>query len=66
METITNTVLDDLWQLLEPRWCRIKGLFLPRGGTRIHVFAEHRGDMGDTLLRDTVREWKLDNRPHQP
>ena len=40
METITNNVLEDLRTLLNPCWCRVKGLFAPRGGTRIHVFAE--------------------------
>ena len=45
METITNTVLEDLWTVLEPCWCRVKGLFVPRGGTRIHVFAEQFKDM---------------------
>ena len=40
METITNTVLEDLRALMAPCWCRVKGLFAPRGGTRIHVFAE--------------------------
>lgn len=29
METITNTVLEDLWTVLEPCWCRVKGLFVP-------------------------------------
>ena len=45
METITNTVLEDLWTVLAPCWCRVKGLFVPRGGTRIHVFAEQFKDM---------------------
>ena len=40
METITNTVLEDICTLLQPCWCRVKGLFVPRGGTQIHVFAE--------------------------
>lgn len=40
METITNNILSDLVDVLEPCWCRVKGLFAPRGGTRIHVFAE--------------------------
>ena len=41
METITNNVLNDIVTLLDPDWARVKGLFVPRGGTRIHVFAEH-------------------------
>ena len=69
METITNTVLDDVWALLHPRWCRVKGLFAPRGGTHIHVFAERFKEMTverQTALRQTVQSWKNDARPHQP
>lgn len=40
METITNNILSDLVGVLDPCWCRVKGLFAPRGGTQIHVFAE--------------------------
>ncbi|MCR4667592.1 MAG: preQ(1) synthase [Desulfovibrio sp.] len=40
METITNTILDDLIRVMHPLWCRVDGLFVPRGGTRISVFAE--------------------------
>lgn len=72
METITNTVLDDICKLLQPRWCRIKGLFSPRGATRIHVFAEHfealqtSSPEEHTALRTLVSEWKRDATPHQP
>lgn len=68
METITNSVLDDLWTLLEPRWCRVKGLFVPRGGTHIHVFAERFKEMTpdkDAALRELVRGWKADANPHR-
>lgn len=65
METITNKVLDDLWTLLEPRWCRVKGLFAPRGGTSIHVFAERARDQHDAAVKELVREWKADARPRQ-
>lgn len=70
METITNNVLDDLRVLLNPCWCRVKGLFAPRGGTRIHVFAEMFKDgmpeAQDTLVRETVRSWKSEPDPHRP
>lgn len=68
METITNTVLDDMCTLLQPRWCRVKGLFAPRGATRIHVFAEYfetTDACGHTSLRTIVSEWKQDASPHQ-
>ena len=76
METITNTVLNDMVSTLDPLWCRVKGLFAPRGGTRIHVFAEHfkaaerlgtrPGQSDSTALREMVAEWKREAQPHAP
>ncbi|MGE9984490.1 preQ(1) synthase [Desulfovibrio sp. SGI.169] len=69
METITNTVLDDLRELLAPCWCRVKGLFAPRGGTRIHVFAEEFKNMPDEQnqrVREAVRAWRAEADPHRP
>ena len=74
METITNTVLNDMVRVLDPLWCRVKGLFAPRGGTRIHVFAEHfkvieqaRNDgLTPAELRERVSEWKREAAPHAP
>ncbi|MDR0816274.1 MAG: preQ(1) synthase [Desulfovibrio sp.] len=67
VETITNTVLDDLRVAIAPRWCRVKGLFAPRGGTRIHVFAEDFKQMSteqDVCVRETARAWKTEPCPH--
>lgn len=61
METITNTVLDDLCAVLSPCWCRIRGLFAPRGGTRIRVFAEQFKALPEPRAREVrvaVRAWK--------
>lgn len=69
METITNTVLEDLRELLAPCWCRVKGLFVPRGGTRIHVFAEEFKEMPeeqDRRVREVVRAWRSEIDPHRP
>lgn len=60
METITNTILDDLVSTLSPRWIRVKGLFVPRGGTTIHVFAQHFKDVAPDVangLHDAVSAW---------
>lgn len=62
METITNNILDDLESVLAPRWCRVKGLFAPRGGTQIHVFAEKYRDRSRDLAR-LVAEWKREPDP---
>ncbi len=68
METLTNTMLDDMVATLDPLWCRIKGLFAPRGGTHIHVFAEHFRMVDDPVLRRnigrSVRDWKREPAPH--
>ena len=69
METITNTVLEDLRELLAPCWCRVKGLFAPRGGTRIHVFAEEFKEMPEEQnqrVREAVRAWRSETDPHRP
>ncbi len=63
METITNAMLDHMWQLLEPRWCRIKGVFAARGATHLHVFAERYKDMPHEQkihVQRLVQEWKQD------
>lgn len=67
METITNTVLDDMTKSIAPLWCRVKGIFTPRGGTRLHVFAERYKDMPAEQLADIRRmvvEWKSENGRH--
>ncbi len=64
METITNTILDDLFEVLDPFWCRVKGLFVPRGGTQIHVFAEKYKETADTAaIRQAVADWRMESNP---
>jgi len=40
-EQVTNMILDDLVAACEPRWAKVSGIFRPRGGIAIEVFAEH-------------------------
>ncbi|MDR1777591.1 MAG: preQ(1) synthase [Desulfovibrio sp.] len=68
METITNTVLDDVREAIAPCWCRVKGLFAPRGGVRIHVFAEECKILPPkraAALREAVRDWKAEPDPRR-
>lgn len=63
METITNTILEDLNALLQPRWLRVSGLFAPRGGARIHVHAEIFGPLPENDLarvKNAVRDWRME------
>ena len=38
-EDVTNIVLNDLVELMRPKYIEVKGLFVPRGGIAIHPFA---------------------------
>ncbi len=40
-EHVTNVILDDLVNALEPRWCKVTADFSVRGGISISVQAEH-------------------------
>lgn len=40
-ETATNTLLDELVEVLKPRWMRVVGDFTVRGNIKTIVFAEH-------------------------
>ena len=38
-EDVTNIIMNDLIDLMEPKYIEVKGLFAPRGGIAIHPFA---------------------------
>jgi 7-cyano-7-deazaguanine reductase len=40
-EHVTNVILDDLIEALDPHWCRVVADFSVRGGIAITVEAEH-------------------------
>lgn len=42
-EDCINVILNDLWNLMNPRYIEVKGVFMPRGGISIYPFA-NRGD----------------------
>jgi 7-cyano-7-deazaguanine reductase len=42
-ENVTNRILDDLVNLLSPRWLKVTASFTPRGGITTTVTVEHRG-----------------------
>lgn len=66
METITNQILNDFVAKLSPRWMRVKGLFAPRGGTALHVFAEHFAENEHTgKVKEIVSQWKNEACKHE-
>ncbi len=40
-EHVTNMILDDLLEAIQPRWCRVQADFGIRGGVAISVEAEY-------------------------
>ncbi|MFY9256738.1 MAG: preQ(1) synthase [Fuerstiella sp.] len=40
-ERVTNTILDDLVAVTQPRWMKIAAVFTPRGGIQTTVIVEH-------------------------
>lgn len=38
-EDVTNVIMNDLIELMQPKYIEVKGLFVPRGGIAIHPFA---------------------------
>ena len=38
-EDVTNIIMNDLIELMRPKYIEVKGLFVPRGGIAIHPFA---------------------------
>ncbi len=68
METVTNTILEDMVTVLDPLWCRVKGLFEPRGATHLHVFAEHIKEVEEKekqeALHTVIFNWKQQYLPH--
>jgi 7-cyano-7-deazaguanine reductase len=56
-EHVTNIILDDLVEALDPHWCRVTGDFSVRGGISISVVAEHtRPETAAQPIPDTVAE----------
>lgn len=53
-EDCVNIILNDLWNLMNPRYLEVKGLFMPRGGISIYPFA-NRGDEEHKELEKTRR-----------
>ena len=43
-EDCINIILNDLWELMDPKYIEVKGIFTPRGGIAIHPYANRADD----------------------
>ncbi len=57
MESLTNTIADDLITLLAPRRLTVEGIFNVRGGTHISIRVEHCDEALSQEQKD--RLWRL-------
>lgn len=60
-EDAVNIILNDLWDLMDPRYLEVEGRFMPRGGISIHPFA-NKGDADHAALALRRREDMLGTR----
>lgn len=58
-EDCVNIILNDLWELMHPRYLEVQGRFMPRGGISINPFACRADDAHQHLCRQRL----LDNFP---
>lgn len=54
-EDVVNIILNDLWNLMDPKYIEVKGDFMPRGGISIYPFA-NRADESHQALAERRRE----------
>ena len=59
-EDCVNIILNDLWNLMEPRYLEVKGIFMPQGGISIYPFA-NRADAEHEAFRLKRMETVLDS-----
>lgn len=53
-EDVVNIIMNDLWNLMDPRYIEVEGRFMPRGGISINPFA-NRGDADHAALVQSRR-----------
>lgn len=49
-EDCVNIILNDLWELMDPMYLEVRGVFMPRGGISIHPFANCGDDAHQGLV----------------
>ncbi len=53
-EDCINIILNDLWNLMRPRYIEVKGVFTPRGGISIYPFANRGDDAHQDLVKSRL------------
>lgn len=60
-EDCINIILNDLWELMDPKYIEVKGIFTPRGGIAIYPFAARGDQEHQWLVKDRLKSALLDS-----
>lgn len=50
-EDCINIILNDLWDLMQPKYLEVRGIFMPRGGISIYPFANKADEQHEELRK---------------
>ncbi|GHT26170.1 NADPH-dependent 7-cyano-7-deazaguanine reductase [Planctomycetales bacterium] len=53
-ENVTNRILDDMTELLKPRWMKLIASFTPRGGISTSVIVEYSNEHNGSNKKETA------------
>ena len=53
-EDCVNIILNDLYNLMKPRYIEVRGIFTPRGGISIYPFANRGDEAHQQLVKDRL------------
>ncbi|MDE7135284.1 MAG: preQ(1) synthase [Muribaculaceae bacterium] len=54
-EDCVNIIMNDLWNLMDPKYIEVRGLFTPRGGISIYPFANRADADHQWLVKDRLK-----------
>lgn len=60
-EDCINIILNDLWNLMDPKYIEVKGIFTPRGGISIYPFAARGDEEHQDLVKERIKAALLDS-----
>lgn len=55
-EDCVNIILNDLWNLMDPMYLEVRGVFMPRGGISIHPYANRADEAHTDLARRRMEQ----------
>lgn len=54
-ESCINRICEDIFEIIDPQWIVVKGIFAPRGGISFHPISSN-GDMDSAIISEVLKE----------